>query len=313
MTDSDFELIIGEKEQGRRLDHVLSEAKLATRSQLKKWIENGCCLVNGEHARPAQKLQLGDRVEIKTPEPVALDHVEAEDIPLCILYEDDDLIIIDKAAGMVVHPAPGHFHGTLVSALLFHCKNLSGIGGVLRPGIVHRLDRFTTGVMVAAKSEKAHGGLAKQFAEHSIERAYQAFVCGQLDREGCFDTFHGRHPTDRKRYTSKINKGRRAVTHYRRLDIFEGACHVEARLETGRTHQVRVHFSDHGFPLIGDPIYGRVHDPRIREIGKTLKRQALHASNLSFTHPISQKRLSFHSELPEDMNIALNALKKEKI
>jgi 23S rRNA pseudouridine1911/1915/1917 synthase len=293
-----------------RLDHFLVQSfPEQTRSQLKRLIESGHCLVNGSPERVSKKLRLGDVVELSVPEPTP-SKVEPEKIPLDVLYEDEHLIVVDKPAGMVVHPAPGHSRGTLVAALLGHCEALSGVGGELRPGIVHRLDKLTSGVMVASKTDVAHLGLAEQFQEHSIDRRYVALVSGALEPlTGTFDTLHGRHPVDRKRYTTRVTRGRRAVTHYRVLRQFHGATMVEARLETGRTHQVRVHFAEHGHGLLGDPMYGRGgRSPEVKRIGRELGRQALHARALGFDHPVTAQRVDCQSEPPEDMQQAMAKL-----
>jgi 23S rRNA pseudouridine1911/1915/1917 synthase len=230
-----------------------------------------------------------------------------------VLYEDEQLIVVDKPAGMVVHPAAGHSSGTLVNALLGHCDNLSGVGGVLRPGIVHRLDKLTSGVLVASKTDEAHQGLAEQFSAHTVERHYVVVVSGRpKSARGSFDTFHGRHPTDRKRYTSRGDRGRRAVTHYEVKQLLRGASLVQATLETGRTHQVRVHFADAGHPVLGDPVYGRPPGhPEARQQGKALGRQALHARVLGFVHPVTGQRLRFASPPPPDMQLVIQALSLE--
>ena len=222
---------------GLRLDVYLCELRKLphSRSQIKRHIEEGHCWVNGEVCKPSRKLHARDFVEYRPPLPQPW-HVLPEDIPLTILYEDDHLIVLDKQAGLVVHPGPGHRTGTLASALLAHCEFLSGVGGRLRPGIVHRLDRHTSGVMIASKTDACHEHLKVQFKDHTIERRYVAVVCGRMAREqGTFDTFHGRHPTRRKLYTSKTDAGRRAVTHFRVLNWLPNATVVEAALETGRT------------------------------------------------------------------------------
>lgn len=306
----EFEITAGDA--GQRLDHFLvSQALPFTRSQLKKLIDEGHCTVSGRVGRPAQKLRAAEQVCLAPPPVRPFDRVAAEAIPLKVLYEDDDLIVVDKAAGMVVHPAPGHQEGTLVGALLGHCKTLSGVGGEERPGIVHRLDRLTSGVLVASKTDRAHEGLARQFRQHSIERRYRAIVCGELrPPRGLFDTLHGRHPVDRKRYSSRVTRGRRAVTHYETLEPLFGATLVEARLETGRTHQVRVHFADHGNPLLGDPVYGgRQRVPGLQEVARALGRQALHAYLLAFEHPRSGERIQCTASLPTDMLIAVEGLR----
>jgi len=250
-----------------------------------------------------------DAVALRVPPP-APDRALPEAIDLTVLYEDEQLIVVDKPAGMVVHPAAGHSSGTLVNALLGHCDNLSGVGGVLRPGIVHRLDKLTSGVLVASKTDEAHQGLAEQFSTHTVERRYLVVVAGRIEpAQGTFDTFHGRHPTDRKRYTSRCDRGRRAVTHYEVQQQLHGANLVQATLETGRTHQVRVHFADAGHPVLGDPVYGRPpSDAEARKQGMELARQALHARVLGFVHPTTGQRLRFASPPPPDMLAMIAAL-----
>jgi 23S rRNA pseudouridine1911/1915/1917 synthase len=249
--------------------------------------------------------------------PVVAATPQPEAIPLTVLFEDADLIVIDKPAGMVVHPAAGHTRGTLVNALLHHCKDLSGIGGVLRPGIVHRLDKDTSGVMVAAKSERAHAALTAAFAAKSrgeqggLERTYLAITSPAPPlKSGTLRTQYGRHPVHRKKFSSKVAQGKPAVSHYEVVEKRADAALVRFRLETGRTHQIRVHASDHGWALVGDPVYG--HKPKteaLAEVARALGRQALHASTLAFDHPATGERLSFESPLPEDMQAALAALR----
>ena len=303
---------VDESSAGRRLDLFLVARDLPlSRSQFKVLCEKGLCLVNDRPARVSLKVKPGDRIYLSVPPATPLD-LQPEDLPLKILYEDEELIVIDKAAGMVVHPAPGHARGTLVAALLAHCTHLSGIGGVMRPGIVHRLDKLTSGVMVVSKSDRAHQALMEQFRSHSIERRYLALVVGvPSPLEGRFDTWHHRHPRDRKRFTSRVTKGRRAVTHYRVLERLPGASLVEAVLETGRTHQVRVHFSDAGHPILGDSVYGRLpKDPPLRGMAKQLGRQALHAYVLGFSHPLSQKLLRFEADFPADIAAVVAELRQ---
>ena len=267
--------------------------------------------VNDEVGRkPSYRVQAGDRVEVEVPPPKPLE-LEASDIPLEILFEDNHLIVVAKPAGMVVHPAPGHETDTLVNALLAHVVDLSGIGGALRPGIVHRLDRDTSGVIVVAKDDASHLGLSDQLSSHDIDRVYVALVAhlrgSGLQDVGKFDTLHGRHPRDRKRYTSAVDRGRKAVTHYRVLERFEqGVAKVECRLETGRTHQIRVHFSEHGCPIIGDRLYGG----RAMKSISLIDRQALHARSLGFIHPVSGEELRFEAEVPEDFKHAEETLRR---
>jgi 23S rRNA pseudouridine1911/1915/1917 synthase len=240
-----------------------------------------------------------------------------EPIPLVVLFEDAELIVVDKPAGLVVHPAAGHATGTLVNALLFHCKDLSGIGGVMRPGIVHRLDKDTSGVMVATKTDRAHAALTEAFAAKSrgeaggIERNYLAITSPAPPAgRGALRTQYGRHPTHRKKFSSKVPAGKHAVTHWQVIEPLHEAALVRFVLETGRTHQIRVHASDHGWPLVGDPVYGhKPRDARTAEVAEALGRQALHAALLSFVHPVTGERLRFEAPLPPDLEAALAALR----
>jgi len=305
---------VSQGDAGGRLDQFLAgQLPTVTRSKLKRHIDLGACLVNGEPGRPAQKLHLGDEVRY-TPPPPPPSEVVPQDIPLNVIHEDPAVIVLDKTPGMVVHPAAGHPDGTLVNALLGRYGALTEAGGAWRAGIVHRLDKDTSGVMVVARSDEAHAALAAQFACHSVERRYHALVTGTPGKggSGTFDTLHGRHPTQRKKFSSRVKRGRRAVTHYRVLESLGLASLVEATLETGRTHQVRVHFADSGRPVLGDPLYAR--PPRhalLRELAADLGRQALHARVLAFDHPESGERLRFVSEPPEDMARALTRLRLE--
>jgi 23S rRNA pseudouridine1911/1915/1917 synthase len=260
-------------------------------------------------------VKTGDEIEVTVPAPEPLE-VLPEPIPLSVLFEDSELIVIDKPAGLVVHPAAGHANGTLVNALLYHCKDLAGIGGVLRPGIVHRLDKDTSGVMVATKTDRAHASLTAAFAAKSrgetggLERTYLAITSpAPPAKAGTLRTLYGRHPVHRKRFSSKVANGKTAVTHWETIERLHDAALVRFRLETGRTHQIRVHAADHGWPLVGDPVYGhKPRDERLADVAKQLARQALHASTLAFDHPVSGARLAFESPLPEDMQRARAAL-----
>jgi 23S rRNA pseudouridine1911/1915/1917 synthase len=293
---------------GWRLDRALAAAlPTLSRERLKALIASG--QVSGEAGTlardPAMKVTPGARFEVVVPDPAPA-HNEAQEIPLAIVYEDEHLIVIDKPAGLVVHPAAGNLDGTLVNALLHHCKgSLSGIGGVERPGIVHRIDKDTSGLMVAAKTDPAHVGLSAQFARHSIDRRYKAIVAG-IPRltEGTIDAPLARSAANRKKIAIVTDgRGKRAVTHYTVLERLKGAALVECRLETGRTHQVRVHMASIGHPLLGDPVYGRIR-PEHRDILNRLKfkRQALHAARLGFVHPVTSEALCFDSEIPRDMH-----------
>jgi 23S rRNA pseudouridine1911/1915/1917 synthase len=294
-------------EGGQRLDKALAEASGLSRERSKALMGEGRVLLGGKPAGQASvKPAAGTAFEIRVPA-VTPAEAQAQDIPLTIVHEDADLIVIDKPAGLVVHPAAGNLDGTLVNALLHHCAGqLSGIGGVARPGIVHRIDKDTSGLLVVAKTDAAHEGLARQFADHSIERAYLAVVAGlPLPRAGTVQGWIGRSDHDRKKMAvlHELNKrGKHAVTHFKTLEVFAGAALVECRLETGRTHQVRVHMASIGHPLLGDPVYGRT-PPRLRPILTQLHfaRQALHAAVLGFIHPVTGAQLRFESTLPADM------------
>jgi 23S rRNA pseudouridine1911/1915/1917 synthase len=297
--------IIGESEADRRLDSALAAVVEITRSQARRWIDAGCVRVNDRVGRASQTLKVGDALEVTPPE-IEKSTLEPEDIALVVLFEDEDLIVIDKAAGMVVHPAPGHSSGTLVHALLHHCDNLAGIGGVERPGIVHRLDRGTSGVLVAAKSDAAHRHLAEQFHDHTIERIYRAVVRGtpSVD-EGRIDRAIGRHPKDRKRMSVRGTASREAQTVWRVAKRFPKSQRALLDLlpETGRTHQIRVHLASVGLPIVGDPVYGRS-----RNRGVTLDRPALHAATLGFVHPRGGETLRFEAPFPADMQTLLEKL-----
>jgi 23S rRNA pseudouridine1911/1915/1917 synthase len=297
---------------GSRLDQFLAAKDLPfSRSQLKRRIDEGEVLVNGEPAKPARKLRAGDVVTFRPP-PAAKAELVAEDIPLRVLYEDAHLIVIDKPAGLVVHPAAGHTSGTLVNALLHHCTDLAGIGGELRPGIVHRLDRDTSGVMVATKDDPTHVALQALWRKRDLLRLYHAIVSPPPPRgQGTVKTLYGRHPIHRKRFTSKVASGKPAVTHWRVVERFgDRAALVECRLETGRTHQIRVHMAESGWPVLGDRTYGRKpKDPRVRAIGDELGRQALHASVLVFRHPATGDTIDCRSELPDDIRAAVEKLR----
>jgi 23S rRNA pseudouridine1911/1915/1917 synthase len=250
-------------------------------------------------------------VVVWDPPPPAPTEIAAEPLPLVIVYEDRYLVVVDKPAGLVVHPAPGHASGTLVNALLAHCEDLGGIGGELRPGIVHRIDKDTSGLLVVAKDDPTMIALGAAFKAHLVERVYDAFVVGKPPGPGGrIDTFYGRDPRARKKFSSRVRSGKRAVTNWRVVERFAGAARIEARLETGRTHQVRVHLAALGCPLLGDRTYGRVpRDPAVRAVAEALGRHALHARSLGFVHPITGNKLSFTSELPPDLQAALAALR----
>ena len=298
---------------GWRLDRALADAvPTMSRERLKALIRAGALEADGKAVRdPASKVRGDEQFTLAIPEPTE-PHNRPQDIPLNIAFEDDHLLVVDKPAGLVVHPAAGNREGTLVNALLHHCAGrLSGIGGVARPGIVHRIDKDTSGLLVVAKTDVAHEGLAKQFAAHSIARRYLAIVGGiPAAAEGRVDAPLARSAHDRKKIAIVAGaRGKRAVTHWRRLELLDQAALVECRLETGRTHQVRVHMASIGHPLLGDPVYGRgksVHRQLLNQLD--FKRQALHAAGLGFFHPVTKARLSFESALPSDMQELFSAL-----
>jgi 23S rRNA pseudouridine1911/1915/1917 synthase len=303
-----------------RLDRFLADClPELTRSQVKKLVDDGRVLLRGAPAKAGEKLKGGEALAVTLPEAVSAEALP-EEIPLRILYEDRHLVVIDKPAGMVVHPAPGHQGGTLVNALLHHCRDLAGIGGELRPGIVHRLDKDTSGVMVAAKDDASLNALARQFKAHSINRRYLALVHGLVPADrGTVDKPIGRHTTERKKMSGKTRSGRRAVTHWRVLRRFdkERLTLVELSLETGRTHQIRVHFSEMNHPVVGDPVYGSsgraqaLTDPELRQRLLALHRQALHARVLGFIHPATGTYMEFESPLPEDLREILDYLDRK--
>ncbi|MGX1264712.1 23S rRNA pseudouridine1911/1915/1917 synthase [Rossellomorea marisflavi] len=284
---------IDQKNQGERIDKVVSSLnKDWSRSLVQLWIKEGHVKVNGEVVKANFKCPLDASIEIAIPDPEELD-VEAEDLNLDIAYEDQDVIVVNKPKGMVVHPAPGHSSGTMVNGLMHHCKDLSGINGVMRPGIVHRIDKDTSGLLMVAKNDLAHEHLVNQLVEKTVTRKYTAVVHGNIPHEyGTIDAPIGRDPKDRQRMTV-VDNGKKAVTHFRVLDRYEDFTLVECELETGRTHQIRVHMKYIGYPLAGDPKYG----PR-----KTLplNGQALHAGTLGFVHPRTEEYMEFHADLPEE-------------
>jgi len=300
-----------------RLDRFLAEAfPELTRSQLKRMIEDGAVTLDGADAKPGQKLRGGEVISVSLAEPTPVGTLP-EAISLSILYEDSALIVIDKPAAMVVHPAPGHPGGTLVNALLNHCDDLGGIGGELRPGIVHRLDKDTSGVIVVSKNDRAHLNLARQFKSHSIQRRYRALVHGLVKQpQGTIDQMIGRHPVHRKKMSTHCRRGRRAVTHWRVLKRYDRdrLTLLELTLETGRTHQIRVHLSSIGHPVVGDPLYGnarlmrRGDDSGLVCLIASLKRQFLHAWLLGFDHPETGEFLEFHAPLPAELQAIIDYL-----
>jgi len=297
----------------QRLDLWLrSKFPAVSRGALQRLIDEGHIRVNGRTVKPTHTPRAGEQVEVHWPE-ASEPTVRAEPIPLDILYEDKGLLVLNKPPGLVVHPASGHEIRTLVNALLHHCRGeLSGIGGVARPGIVHRLDKDTSGCMVVAKNDEAHLALSAQFASRKVEKIYHAIVCGEMAREeGEIRAAIARHPSHRKCMAVDEEYGRQAHTSYRLLERLRGASLAEARLHTGRTHQIRVHFKFLGYPLVGDDIYGHRQNSRLRELsGYAAPRQMLHASQLAFLHPHAGRWLSFEAPRPADFLDALAALRQ---
>jgi len=311
-----FSIQVTEKDRGRRLDQFLSEADLnLSRSHAKNLIQKYHILLNQKPTKPSAHLKTGDRISGSLPPPESFS-LQPEPLPLTILHEDPSLIVIDKPSGMVVHPAYGNPCGTLVNALLYHCKDLAGINGVLRPGIVHRLDKDTSGVMVVAKEDQAFHHLTKQFRNRTVEKVYLAIVYGKFHQnEGLIDSAIGRHPSERKRMSTRTKRGRAAITRWKKVEEFDSSTLLEIYPQTGRTHQIRVHLSSIGHPVLGDPLYGRkgrpgaIHDPVLKECVKRMNRQALHARRLELTHPRTGERVKFLSPIPEDMKEVLDWLR----
>ena len=292
-------------DSGLRIDKYLSTVnEQLSRSYIQKLLKSGLVLVDGKPVKASYQVEEGEVISLDIPEAVEPE-IEPEDMDLDILYEDKDVILINKPKGMVVHPAAGHYSHTLVNGLMYHCKDqLSGINGVMRPGIVHRIDMDTTGVIIACKNDMAHNSIAAQLKEHSITRRYQAIVHGVLkDDTGTIDAPIGRHPTDRKKMSINYNHGKNAVTHYKVLKRFRQYTHVECRLETGRTHQIRVHMASIGHPLLGDVVYGPGKCPIVG-----LEGQTLHAGILGFIHPRTGEYMEFTAPLPEYFEKLLNTL-----
>ena len=295
---------VTEEYEEERIDKTVSLLiDSLSRSFIQKQLKEGRILVNGKPVRANYRLRAEDEIRFQLPEAMEPD-IEPEDIPLDMLYEDEDLLVVNKPKGMVVHPAAGHYSGTLVNALMYHCRDsLSGINGVLRPGIVHRIDRATTGSLLVCKNDSAHLSIAGQLKEHSIVRKYRAIVHGVMEEnEGCIDIPIGRHPTDRKKMAAGVRNGKEAVTHYRVLERFAAHTFVECRLETGRTHQIRVHMEYIGHPVLGDTVYGNRKSPF------HLQGQTLHAMVLGFIHPRSGLYIETVAPLPDYFSHLLQVL-----
>ncbi|HJC73504.1 MAG TPA: RluA family pseudouridine synthase [Candidatus Mediterraneibacter faecavium] len=294
------------RDSGERIDRFLSkDLENLSRSYLQKLLKDGDIRVNGKPVKANYKVTEGDEIQVCIPEPENPD-ILPEDIPLDILYEDDDILVVNKPKGMVVHPAPGHYSHTLVNAVMYHCKGrLSGINGVLRPGIVHRIDMDTTGSLLICKNDHAHQILAEELKEHSITRRYHAIVHGNIKEDtGTVNAPIGRHPVDRKKMSTKAPNGRHAVTHYKVLERFGDYTYIECELETGRTHQIRVHMSSIGHPILGDPVYGPAKCPY------KLQGQTLHAKILGITHPATGEYMEFDAPLPGYFSDLLQRLRR---
>ena len=299
------EFIVEQEGAGTRIDRFLSgEDTGLSRSALQGLMAQGHVLCNGRPVPKSQKLKAGDTLLVEIPDAKPIEAVP-QNIPLDIVYEDEHLLVVNKPKGMVVHPAAGHLSGTLVNGVLYHCRGqLSGINGVLRPGIVHRIDRDTTGVLVVCKNDRAHQSLAAQLKEHSITRKYRAIVLGSLKEDGTVNAPIGRHPVDRKKMAVNRKNGKEAVTHYHVLEELKGYTYIECQLETGRTHQIRVHMASIGHPLLGDSVYGPSRCPF------SLEGQCLHAMVLGFLHPSTGVYMEFESPLPEYFEKLLQKLQK---
>ncbi len=298
-------VVVAPQARGARIDqHLASVLPELTRSRLKTLIEEGRVTLEGKPVRAAFRLKGGEALEVVVPEAQAI-ALEAQDLPLKVVFEDKHLLVLDKAAGMVVHPGAGNPDGTLVNALLFHVKDLAGIGGELRPGIVHRLDKDTSGLLVVAKTDAALTALQAAFKDRTVQKTYLALVHGTPPPNGTFRTLYGRHPHHRQRFSGRVKTGKEAVTHFVTLEKFARASLVEIILETGRTHQIRVHFAEAGHPLLGDALYGGV-----KKAGPlVIDRQALHAFKLEFPHPKTGKVLEYEAKPPKDFVAAQKALR----
>ncbi len=305
--------IVTPEQNGQRVDAAVSKELGHSRSAVQGWLEQQRVTVDGVPVTKNYKLRTGESVEVEIPA-LAVYEAKAEDIPLDIVYEDNDLLVVNKAKGMVVHPAAGHYEGTLVNALLFHCgDSLSGINGVLRPGIVHRIDKDTSGLLMVAKNDKAHQGLAAQIKAHTFTRVYEAVVVGNVAKDsGTVEAPIGRHPTNRKKMAITATNSKEAVTHYEVLTRYPGTAttsaytHVRLKLETGRTHQIRVHMASLGHPVAGDTVYGAATQPKICQ---GLQGQCLHAKVVGFVHPITGKEMLFESDLPAYFTTFLEKLR----
>lgn len=313
-------LIVPRGGQGARLDRFVADALGVSRTELQRWIGNGCVTVDGSARAPSARLHEGDRVAVVAAPPPLSDALPEPNVVFEVMHVDDEIVVVNKPAGLVVHPGHGHPGGTLVNGLLalglFHAQREADTAEDgdwhLRPGIVHRLDKGTSGVMVVARTPGARETLKAQFQAHSIQRAYEAIAVGEV-RSGTIATLHGRHPRDRLRFTTRVSRGKRAVTHVRAIESLDGATYVECTLETGRTHQIRVHLAETGTPVLGDPVYGSTPSarPGVRQAAERLGHQALHARLLGFVHPRTGRALRFEAPVPGDFTTALAALRRD--
>ena len=298
-------LLCTAEDSGKRIDKYISDnAEMLTRSAVQGLIGKNAVTADGKAVSKNYKIRGTETIEVEIPDAEPMDAVP-ENIPLDIVYEDEDLLVVNKPKGMVVHPAHGNYHGTLVNALLYHCgDSLSGINGVIRPGIVHRIDKNTSGLLIVAKNDKAHLHLAEQIKAHSFTREYEAIVSGSLKQEsGTVDAPIGRHKTDRKKMCVTAENSRNAVTHYSLIRQFGGYAHIKCRLETGRTHQIRVHMAYIGNAVLGDDVYGKAY--------KGIEGQCLHARKIGFIHPTTEEYMEFSSDLPDYFTAILNKLEKQ--
>lgn len=303
------EIHITEKQAGGRIDILAAELTGATRSQVRRLIENGSLTIHGLTVKPNYKVRPGDVIAISQTQEVQ--ELVPENLPVDVLYSDDFLIVVDKPAGMVVYPAPGHGGGTLVNAIAYRSRKLASVGGPLRPGVVHRLDKDTSGIMVVALDDRAYYSLVEQFRARTIHRRYKALVYGGLRGDsGEISARIGRSESDRKKMSTKTRRGKEAVTTWKVLERFSGATLIEARLGTGRTHQIRVHFASIGHPVLGDTTYGKKTFMEVRRQKVTFPRQMLHAELLGFLHPVTGEHLEFTSPLPPDMTERIDLLRR---
>jgi 23S rRNA pseudouridine1911/1915/1917 synthase len=315
-----FTFTVGHGDHGKRLDLFLTEhLSRQSRSQIQRYIREGFILLNAATAKGGTKVRERDLIEGRVPAPQASE-ITPEELPITFIYEDEHIVVVDKPPGIAVHPAGRVTSGTLVNALLFHLRDLQGVGGVLRPGIVHRLDKGTSGVMVVAKNDLAHDALVQQFKGREVQKIYLALAYGALKgEEGVITAPMGRHPIDRKRFSLLTRQPKEALTGWQVKERFEGITFMQLLPKTGRTHQIRVHMSSIGHPLVGDPLYTKkrwldgIEDLNLKEHIKTLGRQALHASRLAFRHPTTGERMEFTAPMPDDMEQILEVLRGKRV